>query len=220
MTMKGRRGGPCGTAANTGEPGFTSVVGGLCALALGIGLVSGSAAVPIDLGGLTGTYAIGEGADPGVPAARSTVFAVPDSIGGLEGLRFVVAGTWESAFLEQCRDLGDGNVVCDTVPTPTNLTLRLSSAATGECHFQATVAAGAGIDGDVAVFEVCPSGSVGFGGLLGTPVSAELYCDVPPEDLVRYVQPGQGEVMDAHLETVGAVRTDGPTWGGLKARFR
>lgn len=178
-----------------------------------------ASAIPIDLPELTGRYSIGEGADPEIPWVRTTRLTIPDSIGSLEGLRFPASGSWENAVLETCRDIGEF-IVCDTVANYTNLTLRLSANALGDCHFQASTAAFDLVDGDEVLFEVCSSGQSDVNLLLGVEITAELYGDVAPEVLPRLVEAATGTLLDVHLETVGAVQSSRSSWGRAKVRYR
>lgn len=178
-----------------------------------------ASALSIDLADLAGEYSIGQGADPGIPWIRTTSLAIPDSIGSLAGLRFVASGSWENGALESCRDVG-GVTYCDTLPTYTNLTLRLTAGAMGECHFQASIVAYDLVDGDELLFDVCPSGQIDVNLLLGAEVTAELFCDVAPEDLPRLVTLAVGTLHDVHLETVGAVPASRSGWGAAKALYR
>ena len=178
-----------------------------------------ASALSIDIPELAGAYSIGEGADPETPWIRTASFAIPDSIGSLEGLRFVASGSWQNADLETCRDAG-GFTVCDTLPTYTNLTLRLSADALGDCHFRASIATYDLVDGDELLFEVCPSGETDLNLLLGVEITAELFCDVAPEVLPRLVAPAVGTLQDVHLETVGAVPGSRWGWGAFRALYR
>ena len=178
-----------------------------------------ASAISTDISGLAATYSIGEGADPETPWLRTAGFTIPDSVGSLEGLRFAASGSWEPADLEICRSIG-GSTFCDTMPTYTNLTLRLSAGALGDCHFQASMVAHNDVDGDELLFVVCPSDQSDANLLLGVEVTAELFCDVAPEDLPRLVKAAVGTLHDVHLETVGTVPASRSAWGAVKVLYR
>ena len=180
---------------------------------------SASAVVLVDLPELTGDYSIGDSPPPSSPWTRSTAFAFPDSIESVEGLRFVISGSWTSGKIVNCLTVGE-YTYCDTLPTSTNLTLRLTADPLGACHFQATIPAYTEANGSELLVEFCAEGQSDVNLLLGSVVSAELFCDVVPESIPNIVEATFGTVTEARLETVGAVPVKKPTWGSVKSLYR
>jgi hypothetical protein len=177
------------------------------------------AVVLIELPELVGDYSISDSPPLESPWTRSTTFALPDSIETIEGLRFVVSGSWTSGLIETCRTIGE-STYCDTLPLYTNLTLRLTAESLGACHFQATTSTFNGVNGNELLVEFCPDGQSDINLLLGSVISAELYCDLDPEVILRIVETTSGTLTGIRLETVGAVQGGESTWGAVKSLYR
>ncbi len=178
-----------------------------------------AAAIVIDLSGLTGDYSIGANPPGDAPWTRSMSFSIPDSVVSIDGLRFVVSGPWTNGMIETCYDHG-GFTNCDTLTTDTKLTFRLTADTLGACDFRGAVWAYNWVSGSDLLVEVCSEGQVDVNQLLGTEITAELFCDVEPETLPRLVGAAFGTLNEVRLEMVGSVAILQPTWGSLKSQYR
>ena len=176
-------------------------------------------AVLVDLPELTGDYSIGGEPPAAAPWTRTMTFTLPDSIESLTGLMFLASGPWVNAQLEECR-IVQGITYCDTLPTYTNLTLRLTADPLGDCHFQATVSAFDFVNGNEPLFAVCTVGQSDVNLLLGASITAELFCDVAPETLPHLVEAAFGTLHEVQLEVVGAVPITSSAWGAVKSQYR
>ncbi len=180
---------------------------------------SAGAEVQLDLPGLYGDYSIDSSPPGGTLWSRTTTFVLPDSLESFTGLQLHIFGTWTAAQREVCREVL-GVVICDTLAKDTKMTLRLTAPSLGECSFEASVYAHAAVFGDELLVDICPVGQADLNSLIGSVVSAELFCDVAPEEIAQLVEPGSGTVSVVQLLTVGAVPTARDSWGSLKSRYR
>ena len=186
---------------------------------IGLFALSTEATILVDLPGLTGEFSIGGNEPPLAPSSRTTSFVFPDSIQSLEGLRLLVMGPWNLGQKEECISF-DGNTYCDTIPCGTSLTLHLTSESLGGCYFQATVPANVWVENAEPLVGFCPEGQADIDLLLGSEVTAELYCDSPLEEVSQIIEATYGTLFEVQLETVGAVPAKQTSWGGVKALFR
>ena len=131
----------------------------------------------------------------------------------------MISGSWTSGRIVNCRTVGEFTY-CDTLPTSTNLTLRLTADSLGDCQFQATIPAYNEANGSELLVEFCPEGESDVNLLLGSVVFAELFCDVAPETIPLIIESTFGTVTEARLETVGAVPVQRSTWGSVKSLYR
>ncbi len=179
----------------------------------------GYAGPRVDLPGLLGEYSLG-GEEPWViPSTRATTFVLPDSIGAIEGLRVIGSGSWFAGQRLQCRDIG-GVTYCDTIPWGVTLVFRLTSEAVPDGYFYAVDGAFQSVAFDDDLVAVGESGNPEFNLLLGSEIRAELYCNVPEEEVADYVVATHGELHEIGIEVTGAVPLGRSSWAGVKALFR
>ena len=76
------------------------------------------------------------------------------------------------------------------------------------------------LNANEVMFEVCTEGQSDVNLLLGSVITAELFCDVSAAVLPDIVEAAFGTVDWVRLETVGAVGTQQSTWGAVKASYR
>lgn len=177
----------------------------------------GSPVVVLD--GLTGELSLG-GQPPGeAPSAREMTFTFPDSVAAITGLRLTMLGDWTPGMRLYCREVGS-MTICDTLPAGTNLTLRLRAVLDDHCVFAATVPVWHSAYADEQLIGACDLGIPDIDALLEGEVVAELYCDMPPEVVVDYVEAAHGTMTSVQLELLGAVPASASSWGAVKAIFR
>ena len=188
-------------------------------MAVFLAAVHGYAGVRMDLPELVGEYSLG-GEEPWlIPSARTTYFTLPDSIESIEGLRVTASGPWYSGLRLQCRDVG-GIVVCDTIPWVVQLAFRLTSATIPDGYFYAEGWTSNSVELNEELVPGGESGDLDINLLLGVEIRAELYCDVPADEIWQYVEASHGELLVVAIETVGAVPVRSTSWAGVKALFR
>jgi len=175
--------------------------------------------IQIDLPELLGEYSLG-GEEPWViPSMRSTGFVLPDSIATIEGLRLVASGPWFPGLREQCRQVG-GQTYCDTIPYGVTLVFRLTSDSVPDGLFYAAEGAYNSIHFDHELLPYGDGDPPDFNLLVGSEITADLYCNVPEEQVSEYIEATHGEITGLSIETIGAVPVQAMSWSGVKALYR